>query len=146
MLNTTTEACRRALIEILENRSARLDVRERALEMLHLHPSQEALDTCIRFLSAPEVSLRFWAAYTLGSSFFRGSVGAAATTALETVLGDHEVAPGWWSVGREAEALLAGLHHDEAARDRVQTEIRQIQADPNATPEDRRWAEFYSGA
>jgi hypothetical protein len=134
---------RRALIEILENRSASLDARERALEMLHLQPSQETVDTCARFLAAPEVSLRFWAAYTLGNSFFRRGVAATAAAALETVLGDIEVAPGWWSVGREAEALLAGLRADEAAHDRLQAEIRQIQADPNATPEDRRWAEWY---
>jgi hypothetical protein len=134
---------RRVLIEILEDRTLQLEVRERALEMLHLQHSREVLETCTRFLSGPEVSLRFWAAYTLGNSFFRGGVGAAAAAALETVLGDKEVAPGWWSVGREAEALLPGLRNDEAARARVQAQIRQIQADPNATPEDRRWAECY---
>jgi hypothetical protein len=134
---------RRALIEILKNRSSSLDVRERAIEMLHLQPSQETVDTCTRFLSAPEATLRFWAAYTLGNSFFRGGVRATAAAALETVLGDKEVAPGWWSVGREAEALLVRLRDDEAAHDRLQAEIRQIQADPHATPEERRWAECY---
>jgi hypothetical protein len=134
---------RLALIEILENRSLSLAVRERALEMLHLQPSEETVDTCARFLSAPEVSLRFWAAYTLGNSFFRDGSSAIAAAALETALDDREVAPGWWSVGREAEALLTGLRGDEAAHDRLQAKIRQIQADPHAAPEERRWAECY---
>jgi hypothetical protein len=62
---------------------------------------------------------------------------------LEKVLNDTEVAPGWWSVGREAQAMIVGLRDDPSDQERLQAEIRRVQDDPNASPEDRRWAECY---
>jgi hypothetical protein len=65
---------------------------------------------------------------------------------LETVLRDEEVAPGWWSVGREAQAAIVAISDDPTARERLQKEIRLIRDDPNASPEDQRWAKRYDNS
>ena len=136
---------RRTLIGILSNSAAPLDVRERATEMLHLHESRETAEACAKALGDPSASIRFWAAYTLGQiAGFRKGIPEIAAPALASVLDDREVAPGWWSVGREAQASIVGLRGDPGERERLQAEIRRVQQDPTASAEDRRWAECYS--
>jgi hypothetical protein len=136
---------RRAFINIMNDDRLPLEVRERAIEMLHLQSHRETLDACAEALRSRTVTLRFWAAYTLGNLGFSGTpLGAVAASALESVLGDPEVAPGWWSVGREAQALIPVLRGDSAEQQRLQAEISRILEDPNAPPEDRRWAECYT--
>jgi hypothetical protein len=56
---------------------------------------------------------------------------------------DREVAPGWWSVGKEAQAMMVGLRDIPEERIKLQAEVRRVQEDPNASVEDRRWAECY---
>ena len=135
---------RRALIGIMGDASVLLQVRERATEMLHLQSHRETVEACAIALRAQTIGIRFWAAYTLGNLGFSGTaLGAIAASALEGVLRDPEIAPGWWSVGREAQALIPALRGDSAEEQRLQEEIRRILEDPNAPPEDRRWAECY---
>jgi HEAT repeat protein len=134
---------RRIFIEILNDTDAPLEVRERATEMLHLQPSKETADACANAVNDPNAGIRFWAAYTLGQISHGRELWTVAAPALEKVLNDTEVAPGWWSVGREAQAMIVGLRDDPSDQERLQAEIRRVQDDPNASPEDRRWAECY---
>lgn len=138
-------AVRYTLIDFLDDQAVALEVRERAAEMLHLHPSKETADACARALGDPHATIRFWAAYTLGEiTVFRKGLRELAASALTRVLNDHEVAPGWWSVGREARAMIVVAQDNPGEQDRLQAEIQSIQQDANASPEDRRWAECYS--
>ena len=135
---------RRVLINILNDAAAPLEVRERATEMLHLHGSRETAEACAGALENEKASIRFWAAYTLGQiTFFRSGIRGIAASALERVLGDKEVAPGWWSVGREAQAMIVGLRDEPGEKERLQAEIKGILQNANAPAEDRRWAECY---
>jgi len=135
---------RRALIDILNDNAAPLEVRDRATEMLHLHGSRETAEACASALENENVSIQFWAAYTLGQiTSFRSRFRGIAASALERVLGDKEVAPGWWSVRREAQAMIVGLRDEPGEKERLQAEIRSILQDASASAEDRRWAECY---
>ena len=59
------------------------------------------------------------------------------------MLDDHEVIPGnWWSISREAQAMLGPLSPVYSAR--LDEETRRVLADPQVSPEDRRWAECYT--
>jgi|SRR5271165_5477047 len=134
---------RRALIEIVLDNAAPLGLRERATEMLHLHSCRETAEACAKALADPNVNIRFWAAYTLGQIADKSSLREIIASALKEVLGDQEVAPGWWSVGREAQASIVGLRDDPGERERLRAEVRRILTDPKASAEDRRWAECY---
>ena len=64
---------------------------------------------------------------------------------FEALLTDDAVPPGnWWSVGREAIAMLGAL--DPPSVDythELATEIQLIRDNPNASAEDRGWADCY---
>jgi hypothetical protein len=137
---------RRALIGILNDDNARLEVRERAAEMLSVQGSREAVEACVAALDHENASIRFWAAFALGqiASFCGHALRAVAASALQRVLDDEEITPGWWSVGREAQAMIVGLRNDPGEKERLQADIRRIQQDSHASAEDRRWAECYS--
>lgn len=76
----------------------------------------ETVDAMISVLGDPDVRLRFWAVFGLG-----GCVeDPRGFRALESMLDDPEVTPGnWWSVGKEALAMLAKT---DAYRDRCEAE------------------------
>ncbi len=131
----------RVLIGILHNTAFTIDIREHAAEMLHLQESRETVEACARALDDPNAKIRFWAAYTLGQVGRKG-LRAIAAAALKRVLNDQEVAPGWWSVGREAQAGIAAAG-DRDGRALLQAEIQRVQRDADASDEDRRWAECY---
>jgi hypothetical protein len=98
---------------------------------------------CAKALDDEVASIRFWAAYTLGEiPVFRKSLRGLAISILERALDDTGVAPGWWSVGREAQAMVANLRGN-SDQERLQGEIQSVRQDPNASAEDRRWAECY---
>jgi hypothetical protein len=61
------------------------------------------------------------------------------------VLGDREVPPGnWWSVGKEALAMLANMQPPATDYEaKLVAETQRLLSDPNASLEDRRWAESY---
>jgi HEAT repeat protein len=135
---------RRAFIKILNDTSVPLEVRERAIENLHLQGSRETTEACARALGDQNASIRFWAAYTLGETAIFVGAREIAASALVQVLGDKEIAPGWWSIGREAQAVIAKLRNNQDEKERLQAEIRRVQQNPDATAEDRRWAECYT--
>jgi hypothetical protein len=63
---------------------------------------------------------------------------------LEKVLRDKEVAPGWWSVAREAQAIILSMRNNPSEQEQLQSEVRRVLQDPNVYSKDRRWAECYS--
>jgi hypothetical protein len=134
---------RRAFIDILNDTAAPLEVRERATENLHLQGSRETAEACARALGDQNASIRFWAAYVLGQIGHLHRLREIAASALEKVMDDQEVAPGWWSVGREAQAMIVGFRNDPGEKERLQSEIQRILQDANASAEDRRWADCY---
>src|SRR5205823_2574956 len=121
---------RRSLIGIMNDVSAPLQVRERAVEMSHLQMCNETVEACARLVEDPSPTIRFWAAYALGQDSKAGAR-ARAAAALERLLHDGEVAPGWWSVRREAQASIVGLRDIPGEQEQLQREIRQIREDPN---------------
>ena len=135
---------RLVLIEIMTDTFAALDVRDRATEMLNVQHSWETVEACARSLRDSQPSIRFWAAYTLGQvCVFHRGLRAAAASALAEVLDDTGIALGWWSVGREAQAIC-GLRDIPGEREAFQAEVQRVQQDPNSSAEDRRWADCYS--
>jgi HEAT repeat protein len=107
-------------------------VREEAAESLSYARSPAAVPVLVAASSEPDVRIRFWSCFALGSYLSD----PRAVSALEARLSDDEIAPGnWWAVRREALAMLGG--------ERLDAEIRRVDQDPNASPEDRRWADAY---
>jgi HEAT repeat protein len=104
---------------------------------------QAAESLLIEVLSDPDVEVRFWAVFALGCLCERPDERVA--TALKRMLNDDAVLPGnWWSVGREALAMLSSVRFGADKYHRLlASEIQRVLADPNSSPEDRRWAEFY---
>jgi len=146
------KACPRAVIplaRLLTDVSQPVAVREEAAESLAYSHSKAAIPALISTLSDPHVEVRFWSVFALGgaSQFLKPGLPerVAAVEALEAMLADDSVPPGkWWSVGREALAMLAHYCPPEGQfEDQLAREIRRINDDPSASPEDRRWVECY---
>jgi HEAT repeat protein len=116
--------------------------REEAAESLAYVGTRETIDPLIAVLRDPDVRIRFWAVFGLGG---RGHWSARTVQALESMLGDHEVPPGnWWSVGKEALAMLANIQPPVSDYEaRLKAETQRVFSDPDASAEDRRWAEAY---
>jgi HEAT repeat protein len=129
---------RRALIRTLEDSSAPTDLRGYAAELLHLHEHRETVQACARALRDAMPEVRFWAVYTLGQ--LKGRLNDRIRSSLDAVRSDPAVAPGWWSVGREAQATLS---ESPEQRLQLQSEVEAVLADPKSSPEDKRWAECY---
>src|SRR5258707_1157979 len=83
----------------------------------------------ISVLRDPDVRIRFWAVFGLGG---RGHRSARTVRALESMLGDREVPPGnWWSVGKEALAMLASMQPSVADYEaRLIAETQRLLLDP----------------
>jgi HEAT repeat protein len=129
-----------ALIVVLTDTLQPAAVREEAAESLAYLHSSRAIPPLISVLADPGAGVRFWSAFALGSL-----ADPRAIPALESMLPDDAAPPGWWSIGREA---LAMLGHEEPPvgqyRQQLAEEVQRVKAAPNASPEDRRWAESYS--
>jgi HEAT repeat protein len=141
-IRPSDRATARALARCLVDSTQPQPAREEAAESLAYVGTRETIDAIISVLRDPDVRIRFWAVFGLGGSC-RGDL--RAVQALESVLDDGETPPGnWWSVGREALAMLAKL---PSVRDRYEArlaiETQRILSDVNATNEDRRWASSY---
>ncbi|HET8548849.1 MAG TPA: HEAT repeat domain-containing protein [Bryobacteraceae bacterium] len=126
------------LIAVLKNRAEDVRMRGRAAETLALHETARATRALISSLDDPAVEVRFWAVFALGSHPARKAI-----PAVEAMLGDHAVLPGWWSVAQEAEAVLDSLRTGCGRSAELQTRVEAILADEHASAEDRRWAECY---
>lgn len=139
-----------ALSRLLTDSSQPAEVREEAAESLGYLNSVRAIAPLISVLHDADVRVRFWAVFALGSICDRRSgkqLDRSVVPALEGMLQDLSVPPGnWWSVAREALAMLGKLDPPEAKwRDQLANDIRQVLLDKNASPDDRRWAEAYAG-
>jgi HEAT repeat protein len=132
-----------ALARCLEDDTQPQPAREEAAESLAYVGRRETIGPLISVLHDPDVRIRFWAAFGLGKSC-RGD--ARAVKALESILDDDEVPPGnWWSVGKEALAMLGSMDPPVADyRARLERETQHVFSNVDATVEDRRWAEGYT--
>jgi HEAT repeat protein len=138
----------KALVGALRDKSQPQPVREEAAESLAHLGYAGAIPALILVLDEPNVSLRFWAVFALGGIgqrqiyAQRGSADRRIVEALEKMLSDAEVAPGnWWSVGKEALAMLGQL--EPRYRAELDSETERVLRDPKSSAEDRRWAEGY---
>jgi HEAT repeat protein len=131
-----------ALAQCLADPAQSQPAREEAAESLSYVGTRETIEPVIAVLGDPDVRIRFWAVFGLGG---RGHWDARTVQALESMLEDHEVPPGnWWSVGKEALAMLAHMQPPVADYEvRLMAERERVLSDPNATSEDRRWADAY---
>jgi HEAT repeat protein len=133
-----------ALAQCLVDTAQPQPAREEAAESLAYVGTRETIEPLITVLRDPDVRIRFWAVFGLGGSC-RGDT--RAVLALESMLNDHEVPPGnWWSVGREALAMLALMRPPLMDyRAKLKAETDHVFSDSEASTEDRRWAEAYGG-
>ncbi len=130
-----------ALAQCLVDPTQPQQAREEAAESLSYVGTRETIEPLIAALRDPDVRIRFWAVFGLGGSC-RARADARAVQALESMLNDREVPPGnWWSVGKEALAMLAAMRPDYETE--LNAAVDRVFSDANATAEDRRWAEGY---
>ena len=130
----------RITISVMEDKTQPIEVRSRAAESFNMlyRPNPEVLNALRRALSDPEPSIRFWAAYALGQIVqFRFHLHPMAIAALQPLVNDNAEVQGFWSVGREAQALLDVMVPEQAERGK--RERREILADPNAPDSLRHW-------
>jgi hypothetical protein len=111
-----------ALAHCLVDAAQAQPAREEAAESLAYVGTRETIEPLISVLRDPDVRIRFWAVF------------------------DRETPPGnWWPVGKEALAMLASKQRPAGEYEtKLSAERHRILANPNATAEDRRWAECYS--
>ena len=102
-------------------------------ESLGCFGDPRAIPVVLFALEDESPELRFWAVFALGQWV---KTDDRVERGLQTVLTDRGIAPGWWSVGQEAKAMLT-------AHALLQNEIREVRSNPNASDEDRRWAECF---
>ena len=138
----------KALIQALSDKTQPQPVREEAAESLAYLGYAGAIPALISVLDETDVRLRFWAVFALGGIGQRqtygprGSADPRVVEALERMLSDEEIAPGsWWSVGKEALAMLG--HFDSKYGAQLDSETERVLGNPNSSPEDLRWAEGY---
>jgi len=135
----------KALLGALRDKSQPQPVREEAAKSLAYLGYAGAIPALIEVLDEPDVRLRFWSVFALGGIGKRqSSADHRIVEALEEMLSDAEVPPGnWWSVGREALAMLGDF--DRKYRVQVIAETERLLRDPKSSAEDRRWAANLSG-
>jgi len=139
----------KALVGVIADKSQPQPVREQAAESLASLGYAPAVPTLIDLLDELDVRMRFWAVFALGgiaqSRMFDHPWRRAdrrVVEALEKMLADNEAPPGnWWPVGKEALAMLA--HLEPRYREELDPETQRVLRDPNFSPDDIRWAEFY---
>jgi HEAT repeat protein len=134
----------KALVGALLDQSQPQPVREEAAESLAYSRYAPAIPPLISVLVEPDVRIRFWAVFALGGiGQRRGGNDPRVIDALERMLPDEEVPPGnWWSVGKEALAMLGQFEPRYQAK--LDAETQRVLSDPNSSPEDLRWANGYS--
>jgi len=135
-------------MQALLDKSQSHPVRKVSAESLAYSHYSPAIPALISVLEEADVGLRFWSVFALGGigqwRQQRGLKARVVMEALERMLTDEEVAPGWWAVRREALAMLGNL--DPRHRDKLDAETRRVLSDPNSSPEDLKWAEGYGSS
>jgi HEAT repeat protein len=138
------------LIRVLEDQSQPPFVRGEAAESLSYLRSFRPIPALIRALGEDHVAIRFWSVFALGSIRDRetwkgGTNDPRVVPALESVLEDTTVLPTYWSVGREALAMLGRLTPTNPDyKKRLAAELNAVLDDPDACHEDRSWAHCFS--
>jgi HEAT repeat protein len=132
----------RALAECLADRTQPQPVRVEAAESLAYAGNRSTINALISAIDDADVAIRFWAVFGLGSSC---GAETRAAKALESRLNDDKFPPGWWSVGKEALAMLGRVMRPPLAEysKRLRDEINCVLSDPTSSDEDQRWAEGY---
>ena len=125
-----------ALVRVLTDSSEAIDARVEAAEGLANLGAKRSLPAILSVLHDSSVEIRFWCVFALGTTR-DGSV----VPALESMLSDQAVPVGWWSVGLEALGMLGSFSSDY--RHKVRLEVKRIFQDPEASQEERGWAECY---
>jgi HEAT repeat protein len=135
------------LVRSLEDPEQLELVRGECAESLAYLRSTRAIPVLIRSLKDPSVHVRFWSVFALGSTkepSWGPIKDRRVKPALESMLQDSAVLPSYWSVGREALGLLGcGLPPGNRYEAQLRVEIKQVLGNPKASPEDRKWAEWY---
>jgi len=144
-----TRSCvAKALSEALTDVSQPVAVREEAAESLAYRSSRSSIPSLISVLHDPSVQIRFWSVFALGNIRNRrnGHSYPEVVTPLETMLSDHHsLNEKWWTVAREALAMLGQLSPPIPKwKEQFRQELRQATETVDATAEDHRWAQFYS--
>jgi HEAT repeat protein len=130
-----------ALIRVLADSSQSPAVRGQAAYSLQGVP--QAAGPLISVLFDNAVEVRFWATWAL-SGTRSGSARREVVSALEGLLSDKAICPGYWSVAREALATLGTMDPPESDfRSQLNDETERVASDPEASVEDRRWANFW---
>jgi hypothetical protein len=129
-----------ALSRVLTDSSELPHVRGLAAESLH--GQRKAVPVLLSVLSDPAVEVRFWAVWALGTA--AGRMDPTVMSTLEPKLTDQSMHPGWWSVAREALAVLGtSAPSGSQYQQQFDHELARVSSDVNVSPEDRRWAEFW---
>ena len=131
----------KALMRTLADHSQLQPVREEAAESLAYLHYAPSIPVLISALDEPDVRIRFWSTFALGKigQWQRGA-DAQIISALERALPDEEVPPSnWWSVGKEALALLGQM--EPKYSDHLRHETQRVLSDPHSSAEDLRWAQ-----
>ena len=129
----------KALVHALLDHQQPQPVREEAAESLAYSSYRPAIPALISVLREADERIRFWAVFALGGT---GKGSQIAVDALTRMLTDEAVPAGnWWSVGKEALAMLDKL--DPGFHPMFEAEINHVRNDPNASEENIRWADFY---
>ncbi len=136
------------LMRVLTDSSQPVNVRTEAAESRAYLSSFKAIPALIAMLSDSNAEVRFWCVFAIGKIKDRRTCHNTNRTvipALEAMLTDDAVPPGnWWSVGREALAMLGSLNPPAGDyTHQLATEIQLIRDNPNASAEDRGWADCY---
>jgi HEAT repeat protein len=138
-----------ALVRVVSDDTQPAVIRGAAAESLHGQVG--ALRALIAGLSDPVIAVRFWSVWSLGG-LLRTAHRATVIPALEKMLADNSIYPGYWSVSKEALAILGwealaipGWPSGSESRhaQQFQAEVDRVRNDPAASDEDRRWADYW---
>ena len=137
----------RALVRILTDAAQPQFIRAEAAESLAYLYYVPSIPALISALSDPDADIRFWSVFALGSiGHGVHEADRHVVSALEARLADDAVPSGnWWSIAREALAMLGGMNPAmEQYQERLAREAQRVLDDPNSSRVDRRWAESHS--
>jgi HEAT repeat protein len=138
----------RALSNVLTDRNQPREVREEAAESLAYLSSVPAIPALIAVLDDPDVRIRFWAVFALGSirDWRTGlQLDPRVVPALELMLEDNDAPPdNWWAVRLEALAMLGRMTPPaKDYRSRLHEEVGRVRQNPAASKQEIAWAHDY---
>lgn len=131
----------RALGKCLLDWSQPPEVLAEAAESLKYNESKAGVPALLQATIHPDVRVRFFAVFALGGQDWPTP---EILQALAARVDDKEQAPGYWSVGQEAIAVLGRAYwRIPPLMDLARAEFDRVRADAGATESDKRWVKFY---